>query len=309
MIFELLLVAVSITFLYVGADKLVSGASSLGIKVGIAPLVVGLTIVAFGTSFPELLVSVQSAFSGLNGIAVGNVVGSNIFNIACILGITACICPPKVELALIRRDVPIMILVAILGALFIMNGFVSRLEGLMLFTGIVAYTIATVKANKDVLDQGLVQEPPSDVSWLSIFGILSLGLVVLVIGSTMLVENASAIAKSLGVSDAIIGLTIVAAGTSMPELATSVVAAIKGKPDLAIGNVVGSNIFNILCILGISATILPLDTTSLRSIDLCAMLVCSILVLPFLYTGKKLTRREGVILLFLYGLYLLLVWY
>ena len=309
MIFELLLVAVSITFLYVGADKLVSGASSLGIKVGIAPLVVGLTIVAFGTSFPELLVSIQSAFSGLNGIAVGNVVGSNIFNIACILGITACICPPKVELALIRRDVPIMILVAILGATFIMDGFVSRLEGLMLFTGIIAYTIATVKANKDVPDQGLVQEPSSDVSWLSIFGSLSLGLVVLVIGSTMLVENASTIAKSLGVSDAIIGLTIVAAGTSMPELATSVVAAIKGKPELAIGNVVGSNIFNILCILGISATILPLDTTSLRSIDLCAMLVCSILVLPFLYTGRKLARKEGVILLFLYGLYLLLVWH
>ncbi|RHR78918.1 calcium/sodium antiporter [Odoribacter sp. AF15-53] len=303
MLIPVLLVLVSLVVLYFGADFLVKGSSSLAVRFGISPLVVGLTVVAFGTSAPELLVSVQSALVGNSGIAVGNVMGSNIFNVCAILGISAMIYPLRVNPRLVRFDMPVMLVATLLFVLIFHDGSFGRWAGILFFVGICAYMIYCVyKAKRGEVTEG-EEEIKVTKSWILdvVFVIIGLGL--LVWGSDLLVNNAVSIAKALGWSEAVIGLTIVAAGTSMPELATSVVAAMKKRTDIAIGNVVGSNIFNLLAVLGLTATITPVETNQINWLDMGVMFGSSLILLPFMRTGFKIGRGEGVVLFIIYVAY------
>lgn len=313
---NLVFIILALLLLFAGAEALVRGSSSLALRAGLSPLMVGLTIVAFGTSSPELVVSVEAALSGQGDISVGNVVGSNSFNIGIILGLTALICPIPVHYQIIRIDAPIALVVAGLLWLLLLNGQLGRLEGALLFTGIVTYTFMNLYfARRQSALPNVVADPSADVSvpgvtsrWQIDAGLIIGGLAVLVFGSNLLVTNAIVVAESLGVSQAIIGLTIVAAGTSMPELATSVVAALRKQPDIAIGNIVGSNIFNILGILGIASLISPLTAPGIAWSDYAAMILFTVLLIPLLYTGRLLHRVEGAFLLALYGVYLFVLW-
>ncbi|MCQ4873176.1 calcium/sodium antiporter [Butyricimonas paravirosa] len=303
MLIPVLLVLASLVVLYFGADFLVKGSSSLAVRFGISPLVVGLTVVAFGTSAPELLVSVQSALVGNSGIAVGNVMGSNIFNVCAILGISAMIYPLRVNPQLVRFDMPVMLVATLLFVLIFHDGSFGRWAGILFFVGICAYMIYCVyKAKRGEVTEG-EEEIKVTKSWILdvVFVIIGLGL--LVWGSDLLVNNAVSIAKALGWSEAVIGLTIVAAGTSMPELATSVVAAMKKRTDIAIGNVVGSNIFNLLAVLGLTATITPVETNQINWLDMGVMFGSSLILLPFMRTGFKIGRGEGVVLFIIYVAY------
>ncbi len=303
----------SLLLLYAGAEFLVRGSSSLALRAGWSRLMVGLTIVACGTSSPELVVSLEAALSQQGDIALGNVVGSNSFNIGIILGITALLCPIPVHRQIIKIDAPIALGVAGLLLLFLLDHRLSRWEGGLLFAGIVLYIYMNVKlALREIgtaADEvGFVELPQLTQHWgMDVLLILG-GLGLLIVGSRLLVEHAVNLAGIFGVSKAVIGLTIVAAGTGMPELATSLVAAWKKQPDIAVGNVVGSNVFNILGILGASALIHPLEAPGISRYDCMMMLGFSALLLPLLYTGRFLHRLEGVLLLVLYGLYLAVLW-
>ncbi|ROL56502.1 sodium:calcium antiporter [Bacteroidetes/Chlorobi group bacterium ChocPot_Mid] len=290
-------------FLYYGAEGLVKGSASVAIRRGITPLVVGLTIVAFGTSSPELVVSVSAAIRGNAAIAFGNVIGSNICNIALILGISALITPIKVNLQLIKFDILIMIGVTLLLVIMILDSNLGRLDGVILFAGIIAYNIFTMKhAKEEKLNNDELIKRLQGKTWKDFFLILG-GLVVLVIGANLFITGAIKIAKLLNVSDVIIGLSVVAIGTSLPELATSVVAAVKKQGDISIGNIVGSNIFNILCILGVAAIIQPIILTGanqVNHIDIGVFIIISIILLPLAWTKLELSRLEGAFLLFLY---------
>lgn len=290
-------------FLYFGAEGLIRGSASVAIRNGITPLVVGLTIVAFGTSSPELVVSVSAALRENSGIAFGNVVGSNICNIALILGIAALISPIKVNIKLIKKDILIMIGSTILLIIMIMDDTLGRFEGIILFSGIIAYTGYTLfmaKKEKKKLDEQLPEVKRK--AWLDIAFIIG-GLIILVVGANLFIDGAIRIAKILEVSDVIIGLTIVAVGTSLPELATSVLAAIKKEGDISIGNIVGSNIFNILCILGIASILQPIVLTGANQvnyIDMIVMILIAIILLPLAWTKLEISRLEGAFMLFLY---------
>lgn len=316
MLTEILLVLLSFVVLTVGAEILVRGASSIGLSFGLSPLVVGLTIVAFGTSAPELAVSLRAALSGAGDIAMGNVVGSNIFNVAFILGFAALVRPLSVQLQVIRFDMPLMLAASVLFVAFLsFGGGLARWEGALLFAGIIAYTVHSVRAARrestpkldaEALDTLAVPKAPLAV-WLSILLILG-GLVSLVLGARLLVDNAVLIAQALNVSEAIIGLTIVAAGTSLPELATSVVASIRRETDIAVGNIVGSNIFNVLCIAGAAGIVTPISVAGVQTTDLIWMIGISALLLPLMWTGFKIARWEGAVLLASYGVYLFFRW-
>ena len=300
MLIPVLLVVASLVVLYFGADFLVKGSSSLAVRFGISPLVVGLTVVAFGTSAPELLVSVQSALEGNPGIAVGNVMGSNIFNVCAILGISAMIYPLRVNPRLIRLDAPVMLAATLLFVGIFHNGSFGRWAGILFFAGI----YCVYKAKRGEVVEGDEEIKPTK-SWMLDVVLVIAGLALLVWGSGLLVDNAVIIAKALEWSEAVIGLTIVAAGTSMPELATSVVAALKKRTDIAIGNVIGSNIFNLLAVLGLTATIAPVETNQINWTDMLVMLGTSLLLLPFMRTGFKIGRGEGGVLLVIYIAYTL----
>ena len=303
MLIPVLLVLASLVVLYFGADFLVKGSSSLAVRFGISPLVVGLTVVAFGTSAPELLVSVQSALAGNSGIAVGNVMGSNIFNVCAILGISAMIYPLRVNPRLVRFDMPVMLVATLLFVLIFHDGTFGRWAGILFFVGICAYMIYCVyKAKRGEAVEG-EEEIKVTKSWILDVVLVIIGLGLLVWGSDLLVNNAVSIAKALGWSEAVIGLTIVAAGTSMPELATYVVAAMKKRTDIAIGNVVGSNIFNLLAVLGLTATITPVETNQINWLDMGVMFGSSLILLPFMRTGFKIGRGEGVVLFIIYVAY------
>jgi cation:H+ antiporter len=310
MVINLAYIAIALVLLFVGAEGLVKGSASLAQRAGLSRLMVGLTIVAFGTSSPELVVSVKAALSQQGDISVGNVVGSNTFNIGVILGFTALVCPIPVHLQVIKVDAPIALGIAFLLPFFLLNQALSRVEGLVLLAGIVTYTWMSV-----VLGRREGNDVKSDISTPSIsrhWGIdvafIAAGLGVLVLGSRLLVDHSVELAKTLGVSEAVIGLTIVAAGTSMPELATSVVAAVRKQPDIAIGNIIGSNIFNILAILGLASIISPLHAPGISRLDYGVMIVFTVLLIPLLYTGRLLHRLEGTTLLALYGVYLFILW-
>lgn len=304
MITSLTLLILSLMALYIGAGWLVQGSSALALKANISPLVIGLTIVAFGTSAPELAVSLGATLRGQGDIAIGNIVGSNIFNIGVILGVSATICPLQVKKQLLRIDIPIMLAATILFTILFWNGTLGRMEGLFFLTGIIIYTLfSLLYSRKQEEEPNLeLEEQPKHwaVDTLTIIG----GLVVLVFASRLLVDNAVSIAKEFGVSEAVIGLTIVAAGTSMPELATSVVAAYKHKTDIAIGNIVGSNLFNILAIAGSCSLMHPIEAKNVNYIDLLVMLAISILLLPLMKSGQKISRTEGAALILIYVIYL-----
>jgi len=313
MLIPILLVVLSLLVLTAGAEGLVRGSASIALRAGLTPLVIGLTVVAFGTSSPELVVSLKASFLGQGDLAIGNVVGSNIFNIGIILGITALVCPVAVKLQIVKIDAPVMIAVAIILPLLLLDGTLSRSEAGLLFAGLIAYTAFNVWLAKKETSAAIADEyaegiPPKSKHWIWDVGFLVGGLVLLVLGSNLLVTNCITIARSLGVSEAIIGLTIVAAGTSMPELATSVVAAIRKEPDIAIGNIVGSNIFNILGILGVSGLVAPIAVTNIQVTDYLVMIGISVLLLPLLWTGLRVRRIEGSLLLACYFGYLYMLW-
>uniref|UniRef100_A0A832DH24 Calcium/sodium antiporter n=1 Tax=Ignavibacterium album TaxID=591197 RepID=A0A832DH24_9BACT len=299
-----------LTGLFLGGEGLIRGSSSLAIRVGISPLVVGLTIVAFGTSSPELLVSLKAALIGSNSIALGNVVGSNIANIALILGIAAIIRPLQVHANVIKREIPIMIVVSLLLIFFLLDGKLEFIEGLIFIILLIAYTIVNIllslKENKEIekeFEEGLKSKLNIPIA--SVFIIV--GLVLLFYGADFFLKGAIALAKLFDVSDAVIGLTVVAVGTSLPELFTSIVATIKKESDIAVGNAVGSNIFNILSILGISAIIIPISSAQISIFDFGVMLAAALILLPLSYTGYRISRLEGLLLVLGYIVYIFML--
>lgn len=294
--------------LIAGAEALVRGATRLAARLGISPLVIGLTVVAYGTSAPELAVSVQASLSGSPDIALGNVVGSNIFNVLFILGLSALITPLIVARQLVRFDVPVMIAVSLLLYLFALGGRITPVEGGLLVAGIVAYTLFILRAGRT--EGNSASSPSAPVRWRLQDGLLlqlamiATGLAALVVGAHWLVEGAVAIAQALGVSEAVIALTVVAAGTSLPEAATSVVAALRGERDIAVGNIVGSNIFNILMIVGVSALVSRdglVVAPAILHFDLPVMLAVAVACLPIFFAGYMISRWNGALL---YGYYL-----
>lgn len=302
-----------LTLLIAGAEALVRGASWLARALGIPPIIIGLTVVAFGTSFPELAVSVISSIKGQPDISLGNVVGSNIFNILFILGLTASIKPLIVLKQLIRLDVPIMIGISVLMLVCALNGKIGRMEGLFFFMGIVGYTVFLIFLGRR--EEALVKNQHLEKfgqkrhksAWLLNLGLIFGGLFSITIGSRLCVDGAIVIAEMIGVSKLFIGLTIVAVGTSLPELATSVVACIRGSQDIAVGNVVGSNIFNILGVLGLSSLVssegLYVSNAALR-FDIPVMIVVAIACFPIFFTGRIIARWEGILFLFYYLAYI-----
>ena len=293
MLQQVLMFALGLTVLVVGADVLVRGASRLAVSFGVSPLVVGLTVVAFGTSAPEMAVSVGSALAGSPDLALGNVVGSNICNVLLILGISALITPLLVDEQIIRQEIPIMIGVSALLVVMALDGHLGLVESIVLFALVIAYTVFLIvqarRASKAVQ-----------------VGLIATGLVMLIVGADWLVEAAVAFARAFGVSDLVVGLTVVAVGTSMPEIATSIVAAMRGQRDIAVGNVVGSNIFNILAVLGASGiasgTGLPVSEAA-RNFDLWVMLAVAFACLPIMITGREIARWEGGVFLAYYAAY------
>lgn len=304
---------IGIVLLLAGAEALVRGSAALAIRFGITPLVVGLTVVAFGTSSPELIVSVQAAMKGDGGFAVGNVVGSNIANLALIVGVSAALSPMAINRNLLRWDLPVMLGSAVLLVLFLLNGFLGRAEGIVLAIGILAYLVVSIrKSRQDVRDQ-LELELPEAVEevlaepskGLKRYLLLTVGgLALLVYGADRLLEGAVNAAELLGVSQAVIGLTIVALGTSLPELATTVVAALRNQGDIALGNAIGSNIFNTFGVLGPAAVIAPMDRDGVELNALWIMLAVSVFTFGLLWSGYKTRRWEGLLLLVIYALYL-----
>ncbi len=298
--------------LVAGAETLVRGASKLAAAAGISPLVVGLTIVAFGTSSPELAVSVQSSWRGQGDLALGNVVGSNIFNVLFILGVSALVTPLIVARQVIRQEVPVMILASVLLLVIAMDGRIGRLDAAVLAALLLGYTVFLVvqsraQSRMDGDDEADVQPAAGwDRHWTIQVALVLGGLGLLVLGSGRLVNAAIDFARAFGVSELVIGLTIVAAGTSMPEVATSVMASIRGHRDIAVGNVIGSNVFNILGVLGISGLVAPgfleVAPTAL-AFDLPVMVAVAFLCLPIFFTGSVITRGEGALFLACYVAY------
>lgn len=306
MISSVLFIIIGLVCLVKGGDWLVDGSVSIAQHIGLSPMVIGLTIVAFGTSAPELLVSMQSAMCGNSGIALGNVVGSNIANIALILGLTAAIAPIPARIETFKRDMPFMLLCTLaLTLITFFIGTINRVEGIIgiiLLVLFVVYQIRTSKQEQSPADD--TQSKKTKSLWFSIL-LIVISLVLLKFGAQWLVNGATAIAKSFGVSDRIIGLTIVALGTSLPELFASVIAARKGAVDLAVGNVIGSNIFNIMCVLGLSGAISPInDIDSGFMTDSLWMLGLSIMLWIMLRTKYELSRWEGWLFLVIYLLFL-----
>lgn len=304
----LLFLLLGLVLLYFGAEGLVRGSSSLALRLGVGPLLVGLTVVAFGTSAPEMIVSVKAAYLGQGDISVGNVVGSNICNIGVILAFSALIVPIKVASQIVRIDTPIMIGATALAIGLLYDGALTRTEGIIFFLLLVVYIVFSIRIAKKQAADPLAQEFSEEMKisksgvLLDVLMVIG-GLVMLVFGARFLVDAAIEIAKTFGLSEAVIGLTIVAIGTSLPEFATSLIAAIKKEADIAVGNVVGSNIFNIFGILGVSAFITPLSSSGITGIDLAVMAAFALALWGFSRTGYRITRPEGLIMLFAYSGY------
>lgn len=307
MITSITLLVLSLFALYIGAGWLVKGSAEIALKANISNLVIGLTIVAFGTSAPELVVSINASLTGQGDIAIGNIVGSNIFNIAVILGISSIIYPLQAKRQLTRIDIPILILSTILLTVLFWNGNLNRLEGCLFLIGIIIYTVFSLyysrKHEKKVEESRGELEKQPDPWYKDVLYIVG-GLAILIFASHLLVDNAVSIAQELGVSEAVIGLTLVAAGTSLPEMAASVVATLKKNSDIAIGNIVGSNLFNILAIAGTSSIINPIIAKNVNYIDLLVMLGLTLLLLPLIKSGLKISRSEGWVLIVIYLCYL-----
>ncbi len=298
-----------LVLLALGAEGLVRGSTGLALRLGISALVIGLTVVAFGTGSPELALSVRAAVDGNSGIALGNVVGSNISNVALVLGLAALVRPMRVRSEIVRREVPLMIGVTLILAAMLFDGRMSRAEGVVLVLGAVAYTILSYVAAsggerhsvESEFDEALT--PPKRPVWVDV-ALVSAGLAALLVGANLLLKGAVAVAASMGISQVVVGLTVIAIGTSLPEMATSVTSALRGEADVAFGNVIGSNVLNILAVLGVAAVIRPFDVQGLRLLDLGVMVGSAIVLLPLLWRGWVLNRWEGLGLLVCYGLYI-----
>ena len=304
MLLDILLIIIGVALVLKGADFLTEGASALARRMHVPEIVIGLTIVAAGTSAPELFVSVVSALNGTPDLAVGNVVGSNTMNCMLIVGCAAMVAPMTISRSTVRKDIPFAVMASILLTCIALDNYLGRIDGIILLLGFVvfmAYTLLQAKNGQ--------AEPQTEVRqlnpWLSVL-FLVIGLAMLVAGSNVFVGSASSVAAALGISEGVIGLTVVAGGTSLPELATSVVAARKGQSAIAIGNVIGSNVFNILMILGLTAVISPLQIEGITTIDMAVMLISVILVWLFSFTRFTVERWEGALLVGGYLVYL--VW-
>ena len=291
--------------LYYGAELLVEGGVSLARRMGIPSMVIGVTLVAWGTSAPELVVSSRAALEGNSGIALGNVVGSNICNIALILGLCSCITPLAVERKWFRLDLPVMVLSAAALTLCCLCGItLNRICGLLFLGGLAVYTYFSFRLAGKSGEQGPPESSsPKRSSVGAALFLAAVGLGLLAGGAELLLASAVFFARLFRLSDAVIGLTVVAVGTSLPELATSLVAACKGERDIAVGNVVGSNIFNILGILGIAPLLAPLDVNTMSGVDLGMLMLCTVGLLPLMWSQWRLSRAEGALMLFLYGAY------
>jgi cation:H+ antiporter len=300
---DVLALAGGLALLMAAANALVRGASALALRLGLTPLVVGLTVVAFGTSAPELVVSVQAALAGAGGIAVGNVVGSNVANVALILAVAVLVRTMATDRALFRRDLPTLVVATAGATAFLLDGVVGRVEGAVLLVSLVAYLTWSVRTSRR--EQAAVELPveaPTGPAWRDAVWTAA-GLVGLVVGADLFVGGAVALAEAAGVSNAVIGLTVVAVGTSLPELATSVVAAVRGEGEIAAGNVIGSNLFNLLGILGVGALVRPLAAPGLEPVDLAVMGVFTLALVPMMRTGWRLVRVEAAVLLLGYAAY------
>lgn len=294
-----------LVLLVVGAEIFVRGASRLAAAVGISPLVIGLTVVALGTSSPEVAVSIQSAYSGSADLALGNVLGSNICNILLIIGLSAAVAPLVVSGQLIRLDVPVMIFVSCLVFILGYDGAIGRGDGLLLLAGGIGYTtflvIQSRKENREVHAEFESEYGPAALGRGGNFGnglLIVGGLALLVLGSRWLVSGAVSIAELFGVSQLVIGLTVVAIGTSLPELATSIIATVRGEREIAVGNVIGSNIYNILLVLGLTGIVgpagIPIPSAALR-FDIPVMIAVALACLPIFFTGNLISRWEGLL--------------
>lgn len=311
MLTSLLFLALGLALLYVGGESLVRGAAGLALRIGLTPLAVGLTVVAFGTSCPELAVSLSAAFEGRGDVSMGNVVGSNIANIGLILGLTAVIKPINVHLQLLRFDVPLLVVVSVAFVLTVADRALGRMEGACLVLGLIVYVLVVLqlarregKAVQAEYAAELVAEVPKVGNIAVQIAMIVAGLAMLVVGGHSFVDGAVALARMLQISEAVIGLTIVAIGTSLPELSASFVAAFRGHSDIAVGNVVGSNLFNILSILGITGLVKPITFPGINGVDFAVMLIMCIALFPLLRTGGRLSRVEGALLLIGYAAYL-----
>jgi cation:H+ antiporter len=298
-----------------GAELLVRGAATIASRLGIAPVIIGLTVVAFGTSMPELAVSMSASFGGNVDVAFGNVVGSNIGNILLILGASAVVGGLAVQQRIIRFDVPLLVVVSAVAFAMSLDNTIGRLDGVLLFTGVVMYTGWLVRAARseraDVVAEyaDSVETLEGDAVARSLWfsgGLVVAGLVVLVVGSQLLVGSATDIAEAAGVSELVIGLTVVAIGTSLPELATSITAAVRGQRDIAVGNVIGSNLFNLMSVLGLTSVVssdgIPVADVSLR-LDLPVMMAATVVLVPIVWNGFEIKRWEGCVLIAFYAVY------
>ena len=338
MAINIVLLVLGVIIVLKGADWLTDGAVNIATRFGVSQMVIGLTIVAMGTSMPEFCVSMVSALKGTPDLAVGNVVGSNTLNTLLIVGCSALVAPIMVKRSSVKRDIPFAVVASLLMLLFCLDGAIGRVDAAVLFAGFCLFMFVTLKYAKTTeepaaavatsgaatttgISEASTSQPSSSeasssetsaseasqasgTSMLKAVVMLVVGLLCLIAGSNMFVDNASFVASSLGVSDAVIGLTIVAGGTSMPELATSMVSAKKGNSDIAIGNVIGSNVFNILMIIGITGLVKPMHIAGITTLDLIMMLASMLLMWFFCRTTYKVKRWEGAVLTIIYLAYL-----
>lgn len=293
---QVVLLIFGIVVVLKSADWLTNGAVGLATKLGISQIVIGLTIVAIGTSMPEFFVSIVSAIKGTPDLAVGNIVGSNIFNVLLIVGVAATVAPIAIQRATVRRDIPIAIVASIMLTFMMFDDNISRIDALILFAAFIAFIWITLRNSKNDANEKDASTEKVIPTWKSVLFII-FGLVGLVLGSNIFVDNASSLAHGWGISDAVIGLTIVAGGTSLPELATSAVAARKGDSGIAIGNVLGSNVFNILMILGLTGIISPMHIQNITYIDMAVMVISMALFWLFSFTKLRVERWEGCVLI------------
>jgi len=299
--------AAGLFLLYLGGEALVRGACTLALRMRVSPLVIGLTVVAFGTSAPELVVSLEASLGGVGDIALGNVIGSNIANIALILGVTALVRATRVEARILRIDAPLMVLASMLVVAMLVDGRITRLEGGALVAGLIAwvgFTAVAARRESQAIRQEYSMGVPHSVSRVAIAVTFVLGGIgALVVGGRLLIDAAVAVAAAAGVSQAVIGLTIVAVGTSLPEFAASVVATLRGHGDIAVGNVIGSNLFNVLGILGVATLVAPLARGDVDWTTLAVFVGVAVLIVPLLYTRRQLSRLEGAVLVLVYAGY------
>lgn len=303
-----LLLIAGLLVLLTGAEVLIRGASRLAMSTGLSPLVVGLTVVAFGTSTPELAISLDAAWRGAPDIALGNVVGSNIANVLLVLGLSAMIAPLVVARQLIRLDVPVIVGVSLAVLLMSLDGRIARWEGATLAVCGMVYTVALIRIGRR--EGHATKDPDRSPTlgrwWVNLLLVLT-GLALLILGARWLVQDAVAVATSMGISELVIGLTVVAIGTSMPEIATSVLASLRGQREIAVGNLVGSNVFNLLFVLGLAAALAPQGVAvsdAAIHFDLPVMTVVAIACLPIFFTGHRIDRWEGALFFCYYAAYI-----